>query len=144
MNVDRNRDFLPSHDEDVPTSGGADKFLEFISSELMPFMDENYPVKGEDILLGHSFGGVFTMFALLEEPELFDAYLAGDPSFWWDDGYMVDLAAEKLPSLKNKGAILFIPLRVFSKRRRKVSKFTLCNSRIEQSFAHSPGTIVLH
>lgn len=108
VNVDRNRDFLPSHSEDVPTSGGADKFLEFIKSELMPFMDENYPVKGEDILLGHSFGGVFTMYALLEEPDLFEAYLVGDPSFWWDDGYMVDLAAEKLPSLEGKGSILFI------------------------------------
>ncbi len=108
VNVDRNRDFLPSHNEGVPTSGGADKFLEFIKSELMPFMDENYPVKGEDILLGHSFGGVFTMYALLEEPKLFDAYLAGDPSFWWDDGYMVDLAAEKVPSLEGTNSILFI------------------------------------
>lgn len=108
VNVDRNRDFLPSHNERVPTSGGADKFLAFLQTELMPFMGENYPVNGEDILLGHSFGGVFTMYALLEEPELFDAYLAGDPSFWWDDGYMVDLAAEKLPSLEGHPSILFV------------------------------------
>lgn len=108
VNVDRNRDFLPTQSENVPTSGGADKFLEFISSELKPFMNENYPLKGEDILHGHSFGGVFTMYALLEEPELFDAYLAGDPSFWWDNNYMVDLATEKLPSLEGSGSILFI------------------------------------
>jgi len=108
VNVDRNRDFLPSHNESMPTSGGAKDFLEFFKTELMPYVNINYPTKGEDILLGHSFGGVFAMYALLEEPQLFEAYLPGDPSFWWDDGVMVDMAAKRLPELEGKGKILFI------------------------------------
>ncbi|MEO1449386.1 MAG: PA14 domain-containing protein, partial [Bacteroidota bacterium] len=63
---------------------------------------------GNDIILGHSFGGVFSMYALLTEPELFDSYIAADPSFWWDDQYMVQLASEKLPTLSAEGKALFV------------------------------------
>lgn len=108
VNVDRNRDFLPSHHENVPSSGKADNFLKFLGKELKPWVDKNYPAKRENIIMGHSFGGVLVTYALLMEPDLFDAYLAGDPSFWWDDGYMVEVAAEKLPSLAGKGKILHI------------------------------------
>ena len=40
-NVDRNRDFLPTNDERVPTSGGAEKFLAFITDELIPYIEDN-------------------------------------------------------------------------------------------------------
>ncbi|MDW7694507.1 alpha/beta hydrolase-fold protein [Flammeovirgaceae bacterium SG7u.111] len=107
FNVDRNRDFLPSHNKNVPTSGGASKFLKFFKTELMPHIDKNYATSKMDILYGHSFGGVFSMTALMEEPDLFDAYIAVDPSFWWDEQLLVRTAAEKLDAEKTKGKILF-------------------------------------
>jgi len=98
-NTDRNRDFLPTHTNELPTSGGADKFLSFFKTELIPYINKAYPSNGENILFGHSFGGVFSMYALLAEPELFSSYLAIDPSFWWDNGAMNKMAAEKLKPL---------------------------------------------
>jgi predicted esterase len=107
-NTFRNRDFLPTHNKDFPTSGEADNFLEFMKSELKPWVDEKCNTKGEDILLGHSFGGVLTIYTFLKEPELFSAYIAGDPSFWWDDGAMTEIAADMLPGMDAHGRVLFI------------------------------------
>ncbi len=95
-NIDRDRDFLPSHSSDIPTSGGADKFLSFFKQELIPYINKTYPTNGHNLLFGHSFGGVFATYALLTEPQLFDNYLAVDPSYWWDKGYMNKLAARKI------------------------------------------------
>jgi hypothetical protein len=95
-NVDRNRDFSPSHLDKLPTSGGADHFLEFLSAELMTFIDGQYRTVPYDILAGHSFGGTFATYALLEKPELFDAYIAMSPYLMWDDDFMVKEAEQKL------------------------------------------------
>ncbi|WP_161554608.1 alpha/beta hydrolase [Sinomicrobium soli] len=92
-NTDRTRDFTPTN---VPvtgrhgrarfgTSGGADDFIRFLEEELKPFVNSEFRTDGYDILLGHSFGGLFTVYTLLEHPELFDSYIALDPSLWWDD-----------------------------------------------------------
>lgn len=95
-NVDRNRDFSPTHLDKLPTSGGAGKFLEFLSEELKPFVDQEYRTVSYDILAGHSFGGTFATYTLLEQPELFDAYIAISPYLMWDDDYLVKEAELKL------------------------------------------------
>jgi len=104
-NVDRNRDFLPTNAPAIPTSGKADKFLSFFKNELIPYINKTYPTNGSNILYGHSFGGVFSTYALLTEPQLFDYYLAVDPSYWWNNEFMNKLAAQKinqpLPSHKS-------------------------------------------
>lgn len=102
FNVVRNRDFLPTNNPEARGSGKANNFLNFFKRELIPFIDKEYSTSGENILYGHSFGGVFAMYALLTEPKLFDAYLAIDPSFWWDDEYMLQLTKDKLPKLSSK------------------------------------------
>ncbi|NRB47808.1 MAG: alpha/beta hydrolase [Saprospiraceae bacterium] len=72
----RNRDLLPSN------FGGKDSlFRKFIESELIPFVEKNYRCKSERTLAGHSHGGVFAVNTLLHQPDLFDKYLATDPSF---------------------------------------------------------------
>ncbi len=92
-NTDRTRDFTPTRDHSnrgnrFETAGGAGNFLKFLEKELQPYIRENYRVKDYNILVGHSFGGLFTVNALLAEPELFDAYIAASPTFWWDDHYL--------------------------------------------------------
>ncbi len=95
-NTSRERDFLPTRMSQFPASGGADKFLAFFKHELIPHINKTYPASGSNVLYGHSFGGVLSMYALLTEPQLFDAYLAVDPSFWWDNHYLGKLAEQKL------------------------------------------------
>ncbi|MDB5090144.1 MAG: besA, partial [Mucilaginibacter sp.] len=108
LNNDRNRDFLPTHVDDTKTSGGADKFLSFLKDELIPYVNKTYPADGDNILFGHSFGGVFVAYALLNEPQLFKSYIAADPSFWWDKRIMHKQIKDKLASLANLNKSFFI------------------------------------
>lgn len=94
QNTDRTRDLTPTHStsssfgqtpEMLKNSGGGDKFLQFIEKELMPYMDTTYPVAPYKMLVGHSYGGLLAMHTLLNKPDLFNSYIAIDPSVWWDD-----------------------------------------------------------
>jgi predicted alpha/beta superfamily hydrolase len=79
-------------DDIVVQSGGADKFLAFIQDELIPFIETNYRVSSTDRALhGTSSGGLFTLYALFKQPELFQRYFAGSPSIQWDESYMYNL-----------------------------------------------------
>jgi predicted alpha/beta superfamily hydrolase len=94
-NTDRTRDLTPSHadvkQEDgtvstYPTSGGADKFLDFIQSELIPEIEKRYRTAPYRIFAGHSFGGLLAIHTLVTRPDLFEAYIAVSPSLQWDSG----------------------------------------------------------
>jgi predicted alpha/beta superfamily hydrolase len=107
-NIDRNHDFLPDSTKSVPTSGGADKFITFFKDELIPYIDKTYKTEPYKVLIGHSFGGLFTMYALLKEPDLFDSYIAMDPSFWYKDRMLVKIAKEELAKPGNWSKSIFI------------------------------------
>lgn len=95
-NIDRNRDFSPTHTENIPTSGGAEKFMKFLSDELIPFVDRNYRTTPYDILVGHSFGGTFATYALLNEPDIFNAYIVISPFLMYDNNMLIDATQKKL------------------------------------------------
>lgn len=89
-NTDRTRDLTPpsgtaSDIKNNPTCGGADRFRQFLVSELRPFIDAHYRTEPYRILIGWSFGGLFAVRAMLDEPVSFDAYVAISPSLWWDN-----------------------------------------------------------
>ena len=53
----------------------------------MPFIDEEYrTVQTDRGLYGFSMGGLFTVYTMLHHPDLFQRYIAGSPSLWWNDG----------------------------------------------------------
>jgi predicted alpha/beta superfamily hydrolase len=95
-NTDRTRDLTPTH-VDVAfgdstfarTSGGGDEFLAFMGKELIPYIESKYPVTGYRTFVGHSFGGLLVIHALYKHSQLFDNYVAIDPSLWWDDGILL-------------------------------------------------------
>ena len=87
-NTDRTRDLTPAlseANERFPTAGGADNFLTFIADELMPHIERTYRVEPYKVLVGHSFGGLFSVHALLSRPDLFNAHISISPSLWWDN-----------------------------------------------------------
>ena len=110
LNIDRNRDFLPTNVENIPTSGGADKFLEFFNDELIPHISENYRTEPYEILAGHSFGGTFAAYTILTRPETFDAYIAISPALWYDDELLVKKAETYLPGNPDLKKIFFMTL----------------------------------
>ena len=97
-NVDRNRDFSPVYNEQIPSSGEAERFLNFVSDELTKYVDENYRTSNFSILMGHSFGGLFAAYSLLTKPEVFDAYIAISPYLQYVDNYLVEEAKNLLRS----------------------------------------------
>ena len=108
LNIDRNKDLTPVHIDENKTSGGGDKFLGFLKDELIPYINKNYPSDGDNTIFGHSLGGLFVMYTLLNEPQAFKSYIAADPSFWYNHNYMNKMAADKLPGLANSGKTLYI------------------------------------
>jgi len=75
--------------------GGAEKFLTFLESELLPIISKTYHIDREkQALFGHSLGGLFVLWTLFTRQELFQVYLASSPSTWWND-YEIRKYAEK-------------------------------------------------
>ena len=75
-------------------NGGADKFMSFIEKELIPFIETKYPVTEYRTLIGHSYGGLFTVNALINHSHLFENYIAIDPSMDWDDQKLLKQSKE--------------------------------------------------
>ena len=103
----RNRDLTPSlradFDASFPfakmmpdlqiASGGAAAFLSFLRDELKPLLEAEYPIAADDAtLIGASFGGLFTCYAMLASPLTFQRYAPISPSVWWDGQYLMPMA----------------------------------------------------
>jgi len=93
-NTNRTRDLTPpTHAERgqrlFPKAGGADYFLQFISDELMPWIEDKYRTRPYKVLIGHSLGGLFAIHSLTSRPEVFNAYIAIDSSMWWSEQGLV-------------------------------------------------------
>ncbi|KAK0648135.1 Alpha/Beta hydrolase protein [Cercophora newfieldiana] len=76
-----------------PPPAGADDFIDFIDGALRPWVQKTvFPsVKfSRDALYGHSFGGVFAVWALISHPGLFDTYLIATPTVIWNNGSLLE------------------------------------------------------
>jgi len=89
---------------DLSTSSSSIAFLNFISQELKPYINNTYATNGENLLMGSSMGGEFVVRALFEQPEQFDAYFAISPSIYYSDFQLVAHAKQlsKIAKLTNK------------------------------------------
>ncbi|MFT4800526.1 MAG: putative alpha/beta superfamily hydrolase [Flavobacteriaceae bacterium] len=91
-------------------NGEAANFVKFIETELIPLVENKYPVTNFRTLIGHSYGGLFTIYALIHHPELFSNYLAIDPSLDWDNQKLLKEAQDILSINDYKGKSLFMSL----------------------------------
>ncbi len=104
-NTDRTRDLTPTHIESDPpmmdsgfskTTGGGENFAAFLQKELIPHVDSSYLTQPFRVLVGHSFGGLAVMNILTNHPKLFNAYIAIDPSMWYDKERFLKTTQQKL------------------------------------------------
>lgn len=120
-NTNRNRDLTPSHGNvdysgkrdttaNAPyrTSGGNEQFFQFIQKELIPYVNSNYKTQPYRIFAGHSFGALTTINCLINYPDMFDAYIAVSPSFWWDQKFLLKLADKKMKAGSTLSKTLFL------------------------------------
>jgi len=105
----RERDYSISGTEGSKYSGGGEDYLNFLKTELIPFIDSNYRTKpGVRILNGYSLGGLFTLYAFLKENELFSSYVAGSPYISADKEELLLLEKNARDVLKSSDSNLFI------------------------------------
>jgi predicted alpha/beta superfamily hydrolase len=100
-NTERRRDMTgPTESERdrkiAPRVGGSAAFRAFIRRELMPRVKARYRTTDETAVVGEPLAGLFVVETFLREPDLFDTYIAFDPSLWWNDQKLVSGAAEDL------------------------------------------------
>lgn len=85
-------------DEYTPTrdskrnGGKAETYLRALVEVIKPFVDREYRTQGDPWntgLGGSSLGGLFTLHAGLEHPEVFGKLAAMSPSAWWDRRYII-------------------------------------------------------
>jgi predicted alpha/beta superfamily hydrolase len=92
------------------STGGAEDFTRFLKSELIPYVDAHYPTTPYRTLIGHSYGGLFAINTLVNHPQLFENYMAIDPSLDWDNQKLMKVAKEKLRNEDYSGKSLYISL----------------------------------
>jgi predicted alpha/beta superfamily hydrolase len=115
LNTDRTRDLTPTKQtlpdsKEPPVGGGADKFLKFIETELIPQVEKTYRTQPYRIFAGHSLGGLLAMHAFATHNDLFNAYIAVSPSLQWDKQCVVRETEEFLKDRKDLNRTLFITL----------------------------------
>jgi predicted alpha/beta superfamily hydrolase len=117
----RIRDLTPTHslidylghpdlnpDSELKDSGGGERFTQFLRDEVMPYVEQHYKAGPFKVLAGHSVGGLYAIDTLFLHPEMFNAYIAISPSLWWEKGYPLSLAKDRLSNLQGPKRFLFL------------------------------------
>ena len=104
----RDRDLTPTRWKDVDSSGGADRFLDYIEKELMPYVRKKFRTSGESALIGSSYGGMFTIYTMLKRPSLFRFYITADPALQFDNNFVPRLAAQTISGGRFSNTVLNI------------------------------------
>ena len=111
-NTNRLRDFYPTVNKEpqgpVGEGGGAAKFLAFFEQELIPLVDKNYRTHDYKVISGASAGGVFALYALQANPELFQAHIAYSPAVWWNYGASVKSTKSFIAKAKGLNSYVYI------------------------------------
>jgi predicted alpha/beta superfamily hydrolase len=116
-NTNRTRDLTPTHSKMgisgneeafLESSGGGDAFLKFIRDELIPLIDSTFHTLPSRVLVGHSFGGLLAIHALLEESDMFHGYIAIDPSLWWNNQLLAHIAEKKIGTIRNAQNLIYL------------------------------------
>lgn len=100
-NTQRRRDLTgPTEVKDdkeiAPIVGESAKFRAFIKDELFKEVNKRYRTTDEKGIIGESLAGLFVTETFLLSPEMFDYYIAFDPSLWWNNQFLVKTAKDNL------------------------------------------------
>lgn len=103
----RTRDYtFATTGKEFEHGGGAATFLQFIQQKILPFVQQHYVnMPQQQLLVGHSFGGLFALYTLFKQGELFSDYVIASPSLWWGKGAIVQQRPAQLSDKIN--SVLF-------------------------------------
>lgn len=106
----RTRDLTPSKDStDSRESGGGATLLNFIKSSVIPKIESDYRAESSQrAIAGWSLGGLFALYAMYKEPNLFNRYIAISPAVPWNDTFINQLDNEFSKSTNQLNSRVFI------------------------------------
>ena len=111
-NTNRLRDLYPTVNKEpqgpVGEGGGAAKFLAFIEQELMPLINKSYRTHNYNVIAGASAAGVFALYTMQANPELFQAHIAYSPAVWWNYGASVKATKSFINKSKDLNNYIYI------------------------------------
>lgn len=103
-NRNRTRDLTPpidGNDERFPNAGQADRFLAFINDELFLYVENNFRTAPYRILVGHSYGGLCAIHAMVSKPDMFNGFVSMSPTLWWNN----EAATKKAKTMFREGSL---------------------------------------
>ncbi len=107
----RSRDYTVFSTPDRPYQGGAGNFQTFLESELLPEIESGYRVnKNRNIIFGHSLGGQFVLYSLINNPGLFSGYIASSPFILNIREYLIEQLENKMDSLRSAESNVFVSI----------------------------------
>jgi len=99
---DRYTDFFPNFDND--------KFATFLRDELIPYIKNRYPTNPYKVLIGHSLGGLRVIHTALYSTNLFNSYIAIDPSLGAEKNKWYSIAAKDINQFRLINNRLFVAM----------------------------------
>jgi predicted alpha/beta superfamily hydrolase len=90
----RARDFTPTTMSQPSRFGNAPDFLKSIKNEIIPYIKKNYRVTSNRTLIGSSYGGLFTLYTLFTETNVFNQYILTSPAILFDNGVISKIERE--------------------------------------------------
>ena len=102
---------LPS--DELKADGGGQNFYNYITKELLPKIDSEFRTDQTDrTLLGHSFGGYFVLFSLLNQSAKqtndFKYFISASPTLWYNGFYLNKLPEQLLTNETKIGLYLSV------------------------------------
>ena len=111
-NTNRLRDLYPTINKEpqgpVGEGGGAAKFLAFIEQELMPLINKSYRAHNFNVIAGASAAGVFALYTMQANQDLFQAHIAYSPAVWWNYGASVKATKAFINTSKDLNNYVYI------------------------------------
>ena len=104
-NTNRNRDMIP-----FAAGSGSENFLKFLTNELIPKLDHDFRTQPHRILVGHSFGGLFGLYALIKAPGVFKGFIIASATLERDNRGLVRTVGTFLETHKDLAANVYLTM----------------------------------
>lgn len=95
---------------ELPEAGGAPQFRDYLERDVIPFIESHYRAGPRRAILGESLAGLFVVDAFIEQPLLFQDYIAVSPSLWWDNKALALSSAARLARRPASDARLYLTI----------------------------------
>lgn len=91
-------------------AGGGQEFLQFLATELRPYLASKYRTQSVTILAGHSLSGSFAAWAFGEAPDFLTGVIALSPSLPWlnTDGFAGRQVVDKIRARPKPGRLFVL------------------------------------